>query len=528
MTDQEKNEQLKNLQAMMGQTKEMAPQGQEKTITQGSGNKEVPAGKQTTPRKPREIKSQSKLFMEHNIGEAKNQFSVDSPVGKLMRVNSKLSEIAGFIVPNSPRYDINVTRTKVSGKDEDPRYETKINVKEKFSQQIKGVIVNFIPELEKRIDEERSARGTTPMTGTIEMIQPDGSVKEIARKTPEMFESEAATLVRSTKVLGYEAFIQWMLHYCWFAISEAPAIFWSHNERRTRTVDGTKTTEDKAIKSPADLRTSQSTGYVLTSKLDEINERLNKKIAENAGKFDSKGNPKKVKTPTLKDIYPLSSGYRGRKLAIPGNFIAIKKFETIAVKPSYTPEEQAEMNKMYIREGFSVNKQDTFMNKFNDMNAESKERVTITEAGDVTSSQFFAAQNSLVANEDYLKTIPRWWGKVDTTTVLDMRLVKKSEHKVEAKKDSKGVERPAYTKYVLDFTPFGQPLNDLTNAEYKSILAATDSRLTQGEVLDFIKTLNKSNTRDTNTRGGVNYDVTLADAQDIIAALDAKINAGLA
>ena len=72
---------------------------------------------------------------------------------------------------------------------------------------------------------------------------------------------------------------------------------------------------------------------------------------------------KQPKTPTLKDIYPLASRYRGRKLAIPGNFIAIKKYIQINTKSSYSAEEQAENNLKYIREGFNPSKKDKFMEK---------------------------------------------------------------------------------------------------------------------------------------------------------------------
>lgn len=518
-------QELDKLQQMMNTMKDQsAPKGEEKTITPGAaGNAEVATdGAEKKKRKPKEVKDQSTLFMEHNIGNG-NHLSADSPAGKLMKVNSKLSEIAGFIVPNSPRFDIVVTRNKISKKGETPEvYETRVNVKEKFSQQIKGVIVNFIPELITRINEEKAARGTTPMTGELDFKKPDGTIVKVARKTPEVFEMEAATLDRGTKIYGYPEFIQWMIDYCWFEIQEASAIFWAHKEKRTKTVDGNKTTEIKDIKSPADLRAAQATGYQITSKFEEVKKRYFEKVAKVAGQFKADGKtPKTVKTPTLKDVYPLSSKYRGRKLAIPGNFIAIKKFETITPKASYTPEEQAQMNKMYIREGFSVNKQDSFMRKFNDMSVESKERVNITETGDVNSSQFFAENNSLVANADYLKTVYRWWGKADTTTVLDMRLVKKSEKQVEAKTDKDGNERPAYTKYVLDFVQFGKPGNTLTNAEYQNIVKATDGRLSDGDVTAFISTLNTNSRKDPNTRGGINYDVTTQSAQDIIASLEA-------
>lgn len=519
--NEKKDSKYDDLQKLMeNAAKTSNPQGETKTVTEGqpSANTEVSGEKKTKTKKP--VKDQSTLFTEYGIGKG-NNISVDSPAGKLMRVNSKLSEIAGFIVPNSPRFDISVTRNKISKKDEADRYETRINVKEKFSQTIKGVIVNTVPELITRINEEKAARGTAPLTGTTTIRRPDGTTVEVARKTPEVFEMEAASLERTTKIYDYSGFIQWLLDYAWFAISEAPAIFWVHRNQKTQTKDGEKIVSVKDINSPADLKNASETGYVITSKYEDVIKRYTEKKINAAGQVTKSKKPKTVKVPTLKEVYPLSSKYRGRKLAIPGNFIAMKKYETVTAKASYTPEEQAVMNKMYIREGFSVNRQETFQKRLNDMSAQSKERVTITPTGDVTASQFFASNNSLVANADYLGTIYRWWGKPDTVTPLDVRLVKKTEKTVDERTDKNGNVRPAYTKYEMVFTAFGKPGNQLSNTEYANIVKATDGRLTDSDVTSFLSTLSTSGRRDPNTRGGINYDVTIASSQDIIDSLKA-------
>lgn len=510
--------QMNEVMELMKQASEKgAPKGETKEITPGSNNKEVTG--EAKKRVPKEIKDQSTLFVENNIQG--NHLGGDTISGKLMKVNSKISQIAGFIVPNSPRIEINVSSTKVSKDEEPERFETKINVKEKFSQQIKGVILNYSPELVARINEEKATRGTTSLTGELVVKRSDGTTEKVARKTPEVFEMEADTIDKSTKILGYQAFIQWLLDYCWFEIQEAPAIFWSYKDKRTHTKDGVKTDEIKEIKSPADLRASQATNYQLTYKWDEVIKRYTERQKKASGQLTASGKEKTVKVPTLKDIYPLSSKYRGRKLAVPGNFIAIKKFEHIATKGAYTPEEQAEMNKKYVREGFSVNNATAFQKKFNNMTAETKERVTINEKGDVTASQFFADSNSLVANQDYLSTINRWWGKVDTLNTLDMKLVKKSETEVKERKDSNGTVRPAYKKYVLDFIQFGKTGNQLSDPEYSKIVAATDNRLTDSDVVKFISTLSSSSAKNPNSRGGINYDVTVSSSQDLIASLNA-------
>lgn len=512
---------LNDLKDLMDQATK-APEGEQKVINEGAGagNGDGDKGTKKT-RVPKEVKDQSTLFQEHNVG-AGNLVPADSVAGKLMKVNSKIAQIAGFIVPNSPRIEIVVSRNKVSKKDEPERYETRVNVKERFSQQIKGIVLNHSPELVSRINEEKSARGTTPMTGEMSVMGPDGQVINVARKSAEVFEQEAGTLLMATKILGYEAFISWMLDYCWYEIQEAPAIFWSHKENRTVTKDGVKTTFEKQVSSVSDLKPSQKPSYILAYKFDEVRARYEKRVAESAGKTTAKGNKVTVKAPTLKDVYPLSSKYRGRKLAVPGNFIAMKKFEHTSVKGSYTPEEQAEMNKKYIREGFSVNNAAAFSKKLESMTAESKERVTIDANGDVTASQFFAANNSLVANKEYLSTISRWWGKVDTLSDLDMKLVAKSPKEVPASRDG---SKPAYTKYELNFIQFGKVGNQLTNPEYKAIVSATDGRLTDSDVTTFISSLSASTGKNTNVRQGINYDVSVASSADILSAIAAMSSA---
>ena len=500
------------------------PDGGNDGGSNGDGN-----GKTGKPREKREIKAVSTLFKEKNVGKDA-QYTKDSVVGKLMSVNSKLSSIAGFIVPNSPRVEIVVNKRTSKKKDQPDVTTTEVGVKEKFSQQIKGVIINYCPELVSRIREEKSVRGETAMTGEMK-ITVNGEQVMVARKDAEAFLQERSNLDYTTEVFSYEEAIKWITDNCWYEIAEAPGIFWSHKKIVKKTVDKVSTETVKEIKSAADLTASQSTSYQVILKFDEVlkryQDRVEKVNNENLNLAEGEKKKKQPKTPTLKDIYPLASRYRGRKLAIPGNFIAIKKYIQINTKSSYSAEEQAENNLKYIREGFNPSKKDKFMEKLQYMTSKAKENVTITDDGDVTASRFFMEGNSLVADTDYLATIPRWWGKEERFTPLTMKLVKKELVHKDAKTDKNGKVTPASDKYVLSYTEFGKDGNRLANEEYKKIVDATDNRLTEEQVIEFIGALSTKSTRNPNVRGSVDYD-TAASSQTWISqieSLTASINA---
>lgn len=497
---------LADLLNQMGST---LPEGVEETLENGTkGAQENASGEEAKAtdgeKKKREVKNASEFFRSEGV--TSGIVNPDSQEGQLKKAWSQIASIAGFITPASPKLAIALQTRKISEKDVTPEVrETNINLKESFGSTPKGIIYNTCAELEDRIKQVQRSSDAAPTKQIV--VGLDGKQQEIAAKTAAEFIESRSTLIMSTKIKNYNEFIEQVLNYGWFAISEAPEIFWAHTKVSTRTDKdtGEKKTTTSVINSAADLSKTQNTDYRLVHKYATAKENYEKKVATYAGLSDEERKKQKApKKPLLKDIFPLRSNYRSR-LACPGNFIAIKEFKTQPVRPSYTPEQAEQMNRMYVEKAFPK-KAETLQNKLATLTETARTRVSITDEGKVTSSQFFAPQNSLVADAAYLESIKRWWGP-ETFKVTTAKLVQRKIEHIEEKTSSTGNVTPAHDRIIDEFIPFGEAGNKLTDDRYAKIVKATDSRLTESMVNEFIASLRNTSDKEGKVYDGVRNDV---------------------
>ena len=464
-------------------------------------------------KRKRELKKNSDLFNKVGFGDSTQRILPDSPAGKLMLANSQISEIAGFIVPATSKLEIGVSTTTANRGTPTEVSKTSVKIVERFSSTIKGVIINHCPELDARIDDERQANQSDFVTGMMTIVKPDGSTAEVPRKTNEQFLNNKETLTMVTEIKTYEEAVKYIVFYTWFSILEAPAIFYSFTKKTRR-----KNSEEynyQEIKSAYDLKGKSKASYSCVNKLIEASEAY-KKRKEKAAEKAAEDPTKKVRKPkalTVRDCFPMYSDYRSRKLVVPGNFIAIKKYNTVSPKSSYTAEECKKYNAMYVNPAFGK-KTDVRTNKINSLDAESASLVTIS--GDqVTASKFFAEQNSLVNQTEVIAGVKRWFDRTQFLTLADAKLVKKNEVAVPEKTVNNKVI-PATVKYTYDFVEFGTAGNTLQNPEYANIVQATNGRLNDAMVSSFIASLS---TRTSKDKIGANRGV-IADAAFSRAALE--------
>lgn len=359
-----------------------------------------------------------------------------SPVQKLQEIMSDHAEICGFIKPTNSRMELVVTKSRTG--------EYEINLKEKMSRTVRGVIFRYPVDLAVAINAQRS------------------NVEEFVGRTDKEFRDDftidPTRIQTNTSIYSLTEFINWMTKYCWYRIKEAPAIY--HEHMKYKKIQGEDKYEAIAVTSPD----KNGAEYFIETKIMVAKERKQKNAFAN-------------RVPSLTDLYALKSSYRGVMLTVEGNYIAIERYRTIRINRTYSKEEADLMNTIYVEPAFGTT-EEVYTKKIGAMSAKAKERVPSTKKG-AFASQFFTEKGSLLAQKEYISTIPHYWDKRLYLNPNEVQLVMKDWNE-------KG------TRLEFKKIAFGDTGNTLDINDYARIVKACEGTLTTTMVKEFIDTIKRS------------------------------------